>query len=54
LLLLLLLLVAVADEAGAGMDEPVVHGHEAREPPAAQFFLACVEGGRGGRNGAMV
>lgn len=42
-----MLLVAVAGEAGAGMDEPVIHGDEACEPSAAQFLLPCVEGGRG-------
>jgi len=50
----MLLLVAVAGEAGAGMDEPIIHGHETSEPSAAQFFSACAEGGRGGRSGAVV
>lgn len=49
---LLVLLVAVAGEASAGMDEPVVHCHEMHEPPAAQFLLSDTERGRGRRSGA--
>ena len=50
----MLLLVAVAGKAGAGMDEPIIHGQKARKPPAAQFFFSCIEGGRGSRSRAVV
>lgn len=49
-----MLLVAVAGEAGAGMDEPIIHGHEANEPSAAQFLLASTEGGIWSRRNGTV
>lgn len=36
------LLVPVAGQAGAGVDEPVVHGEEAVEPPVCLWGLGLV------------